>query len=130
MQYKTKKPDYISAFWNLINWGVVSERFSKISCIRIRKKTQPILELSAGVFYYSFYFFTNTIPLIFFKLSFTFEKSTILVLLSVVTIKVFLTAFDIANAQALSNKLSIFITIESYTFSNADIKSFNCFSSK
>ena len=50
LQYKTKRPDYISAFWSLINWGVVSERFSKISCIRIRKKYQPILELSAGIF--------------------------------------------------------------------------------
>lgn len=57
LQYKTKRPDYISAFWNLINWSVVSERFSKISCIRIRKKYQPILELSAGIFLLFFFFF-------------------------------------------------------------------------
>lgn len=31
LQYKTKKNDYISAFWNLIDWGSVNERFSKIS---------------------------------------------------------------------------------------------------
>lgn len=27
LQYKTKRPDYISAFWNIINWEEVNKRF-------------------------------------------------------------------------------------------------------
>ncbi len=30
LQYKTKRQDYISAFWNLIDWKAVSERFLKV----------------------------------------------------------------------------------------------------
>lgn len=30
LQYKTKKPDYINAFWNIVNWNVVNKRFDKI----------------------------------------------------------------------------------------------------
>ena len=31
LQYKTKRPDYIQAFWNIVNWNVVNKRFDKIS---------------------------------------------------------------------------------------------------
>lgn len=27
LQYKTKRPDYIQAFWNIVNWQEVSKRF-------------------------------------------------------------------------------------------------------
>ncbi len=30
LQYKTKRPDYILAFWNIVNWNVVNKRFSAI----------------------------------------------------------------------------------------------------
>lgn len=30
LQYKTKRPDYITAFWNIVNWNVVNKRFSAI----------------------------------------------------------------------------------------------------
>lgn len=30
LQYKTKRPDYISAFWNIINWEEVNRRFFEI----------------------------------------------------------------------------------------------------
>lgn len=30
LQYKTKRPDYINAFWNIVNWEEVSKRFCKI----------------------------------------------------------------------------------------------------
>ena len=30
LQYKTKRPDYISAFWNIINWNEVNKRFLKL----------------------------------------------------------------------------------------------------
>lgn len=30
LQYKTKRPDYINAFWNIINWQEVSDRFCKL----------------------------------------------------------------------------------------------------
>lgn len=30
LQYKTKRPDYISAFWNIINWEEVNRRFLEI----------------------------------------------------------------------------------------------------
>lgn len=29
LQYKTKRPEYINAFWNIINWNVVNKRFQK-----------------------------------------------------------------------------------------------------
>lgn len=28
LHYQNRRPDYISAFWNLVNWDVVSKRFS------------------------------------------------------------------------------------------------------
>lgn len=30
LQYKTKRPDYISSFWNIINWNEVNKRFLEI----------------------------------------------------------------------------------------------------
>jgi len=30
LQYQTKRPEYISAFWNIINWNAVNRRFRKI----------------------------------------------------------------------------------------------------
>lgn len=30
LQYKSKRPDYISAFWNILNWNIVNKRFDKI----------------------------------------------------------------------------------------------------
>lgn len=30
LQYKTKRPDYIAAFWNIINWEEVNRRFFEI----------------------------------------------------------------------------------------------------
>lgn len=30
LQYQTKRPEYISAFWNIINWNTVNRRFRKI----------------------------------------------------------------------------------------------------
>lgn len=27
LQYKTKRPEYINAFWNILNWNVVNKRF-------------------------------------------------------------------------------------------------------
>ena len=27
LQYKTKRPDYINAFWNIVNWNEVNKRF-------------------------------------------------------------------------------------------------------
>ncbi len=29
LKYQNKRPDYIAAFWNLINWTAVAERFAK-----------------------------------------------------------------------------------------------------
>ncbi|WP_129664466.1 superoxide dismutase [Phytoactinopolyspora endophytica] len=28
LQYKNVKPDYVAAFWNIVNWGDVAERFT------------------------------------------------------------------------------------------------------
>ena len=28
LQYKTKRDEYIKAFWNIVNWNVVNKRFS------------------------------------------------------------------------------------------------------
>lgn len=28
LQYKTKRPEYISAFWNIINWNIVNKRYN------------------------------------------------------------------------------------------------------
>lgn len=30
LQYKTKRDEYIKAFWNIVNWNVVNKRFSAI----------------------------------------------------------------------------------------------------
>ncbi len=30
LQYKTKRPEYIAAFWNIINWNIVNKRFNEI----------------------------------------------------------------------------------------------------
>jgi len=30
LQYKTKRPEYITAWWNIINWNTVNKRFDKI----------------------------------------------------------------------------------------------------
>jgi len=30
LQYKSKRPDYINAFWNILNWNVVNKRFENI----------------------------------------------------------------------------------------------------
>lgn len=30
LQYTTKRPDYVSAFWNILNWNEVNKRFEKI----------------------------------------------------------------------------------------------------
>lgn len=30
LQYKTKRQEYIEAFWNIVNWNEVNKRFSKI----------------------------------------------------------------------------------------------------
>lgn len=30
LQYTTKRPDYIQAFWNILNWNVVNKRFMKL----------------------------------------------------------------------------------------------------
>jgi len=29
LQYKTKRPDYINAYWNIVNWNVVNKRFKE-----------------------------------------------------------------------------------------------------
>ena len=31
LQYKTKRPDYISAFWNIVNWNTINKRYSLIN---------------------------------------------------------------------------------------------------
>lgn len=33
LQYTTKRPDYVSAFWNILNWNEVNKRFKKIEGI-------------------------------------------------------------------------------------------------
>lgn len=33
LQYKTKRPDYVSAFWNIANWNVVNERYRLLNHI-------------------------------------------------------------------------------------------------
>lgn len=30
LQYKTKRPEYVAAFWNIVNWNKVNERFDQI----------------------------------------------------------------------------------------------------
>ena len=30
LQYKTKRPDYIDAFWNIVNWNKVNKRYASI----------------------------------------------------------------------------------------------------
>lgn len=30
LQYKTKRPDYVNAFWNIINWNVINKRWENI----------------------------------------------------------------------------------------------------
>ncbi|HBC84601.1 MAG TPA: superoxide dismutase [Clostridiales bacterium] len=30
LQYKTKRPEYIDAFWNIVNWNEANKRFNKI----------------------------------------------------------------------------------------------------
>lgn len=30
LQYKSKRPEYIEAFWNIVNWNKVNERFANI----------------------------------------------------------------------------------------------------
>ena len=30
LQYHTKRPDYINAFWNLVNWNIVNKRYNKL----------------------------------------------------------------------------------------------------
>lgn len=30
LQYKTRRPEYIDAFWNIVNWNVVNSRFEKV----------------------------------------------------------------------------------------------------
>lgn len=30
LQYKTSRPDYIKAFWNIVNWSTVNKRFDNI----------------------------------------------------------------------------------------------------
>ena len=30
LQYKTKRPDYIDAFWNIVNWNEVNKRYASI----------------------------------------------------------------------------------------------------
>lgn len=32
LQYKTKRPEYINAFWNILNWNIVNKRFNEIIC--------------------------------------------------------------------------------------------------
>lgn len=31
LQYQTKRPDYVNAFWNIVNWNEVNKRFQKIN---------------------------------------------------------------------------------------------------
>ena len=31
LQYQTKRPEYVNAFWNIVNWNEVNKRFQKIS---------------------------------------------------------------------------------------------------
>ncbi len=31
LQYQTKRPDYINAFWNIVNWNEINKRFKNIN---------------------------------------------------------------------------------------------------
>lgn len=39
LKYQNKRPDYVEAFWNIINWDVVAKRYEKA----LREINQPVL---------------------------------------------------------------------------------------